>query len=109
MMTSDMQMAFLRLIDEIRALVKKVESVPPPKVFRVGQLVRRTARTNGGPPIGCIGVVRCLSYTSGSPGVEWAVLTGWNGVPHALETKLRSNCGWYVPPTDLELCNLGEA
>src|SRR3990167_6375610 len=104
MVTSDMQVALLRLIDEMRALVKKAKSVPsPPKVFKVGQLVRRTAQTNGGPPIGCIGVVRFISSATRSPGVEWADLTGWDGVPYKLEPRLRSNCGWYVPPTDLEL------
>ena len=113
MVTSDMQVALLRLIDEMRALVeKKAEDAPAPKVFKVGQLVRRVTRTHGGPPVGRIGIIRCMdsSSTHTSFGVEWANLEDWDDdMPHTLKKTLLSKCGWYVPPTDLELCNPGEA
>ena len=111
-MTTEEQAAFLRLIDKLRVFVEKeIKKVPAPIVFKPDQLVRRVARSDGGPPVGCIGVVRCLSsLTRSNIGVEWAELSGWHdGLPHGLNGTLKSRCGWYVPSGDLELCNPDEA
>ena len=107
-MTTEEQAAFLRLIDKLRVFVEK--EAKRPTVFKPGQLVRRTRWTSGGPPIGCIGVVRHIIMGAGSSiGVEWSnpKVGAWSA--HDLNHALKSTSGWYVPPADLELCNPGEA
>ena len=82
-----------------------LNEAPRSRTFRVGDLVKRRARTNDGPPLGAIGVVRHL-HSDGLIGVEWADYRGGN----TLLDRIRvSGAGWYVISSDLELCNPSEA
>lgn len=107
-MTPHVADSLRRIANELRELTRETTTLPTPKSPEVGQLVRRVRRSNGGPPVGAIGVMRSLdSYGSCLFGIEWAMVRNWpNGdSPNNLTGKLRINSGWYVPADDLELCH----
>ena len=74
---------------------------PPPQAFKVGDLVRVKAERMGQPPVGTVGVVRCIGGADVYVGVEFP--RPFRG--HSLMGRLvgtRAFSGWNLPVECLE-------